>query len=360
MNDQEKDIFPLLLAEHYNRMGQEVPEEAMFFMRTVILMDLELETSWKMLESLLPKAKSLLNAIDETIEHIVEQDPHERNFNTYDLRKIERDYWITDLQFPLAGSVFAYCTSNNETHLVRTKDPQTSYIFKGELGGIGEIADDLFYLAYLTQFDQVILWDLEKGILDQKLIGNHFAMRDGQMALSDREGKLTNLVPRLRKEIWSTKIDGDPISRIAVSGKIATTHASGKVVVWNQETPTTKWTFIDHLKEVPSIVFSSDYSLLATGSLDCTINIYEMYSGIKKNTLLGHQTGIRCLAFSPNGEILASGSDDGLIILWEVSTGKMLQKLKGHSQSVSCVSFSPDEITLASGSLDGTIRFWRE
>jgi hypothetical protein len=57
------------------------------------------------------------------------------------------------------------------------------------------------------------------------------------------------------------------------------------------------------------------------------------------------------VAFSPDGKILASGSEDNTIKLWEVNSGRELRTLRGHSGPVNSVVFSPDGQSLASGSL---------
>jgi hypothetical protein len=54
-------------------------------------------------------------------------------------------------------------------------------------------------------------------------------------------------------------------------------------------------------------------------------------------------------------ELLASGSGDGTIIIWDVKSGEILKRLKGHSNEVLSVSFSPDGRLLASGSGDKII-----
>jgi len=65
------------------------------------------------------------------------------------------------------------------------------------------------------------------------------------------------------------------------------------------------------------------------------------------------------LAFSPDGSILASGSADTTIRLWEVATGEQIgQPLQGHSGWVTNLAWSGDGATLVSGSLDETVRFW--
>lgn len=75
--------------------------------------------------------------------------------------------------------------------------------------------------------------------------------------------------------------------------------------------------------------------------------------------LKGHRQSIRSLAISPDGEILASGSDDKTIKLWELATGEELCTLRGHSKSVGSIAISADGETLASGSDDKTIKLWQ-
>ena len=64
------------------------------------------------------------------------------------------------------------------------------------------------------------------------------------------------------------------------------------------------------------------------------------------------------MAINENCNLLISGSLDNTVKLWDVKTGLMLQSLAGHSDEVTSVEFSPDGKLLASGSLDGTIILW--
>jgi WD40 repeat protein len=75
-------------------------------------------------------------------------------------------------------------------------------------------------------------------------------------------------------------------------------------------------------------------------------------------TLEGHCLGVLAVAFSPDGKLLASGSHDETVGLWDLATGASLQTLKGHSERVNAVAFSPDGKLLASGSSDKTVRLW--
>jgi WD40 repeat protein len=55
---------------------------------------------------------------------------------------------------------------------------------------------------------------------------------------------------------------------------------------------------------------------------------------------------IRTLAFSPNSKLLATGSDDGLVRVWETDTGRLVAQLGKHGGAVHVVSFSADGKTL--------------
>ncbi|BBO59961.1 NACHT domain-containing protein [Mycoavidus sp. B2-EB] len=76
--------------------------------------------------------------------------------------------------------------------------------------------------------------------------------------------------------------------------------------------------------------------------------------------LEGHNRDAFSVSFSLDGKWLASGSLDCTVKLWELSdTGASLhQTLKGHRWDILSVAFSPDNKWLASGSFDKTVKLW--
>jgi ribosome assembly protein 4 len=73
-------------------------------------------------------------------------------------------------------------------------------------------------------------------------------------------------------------------------------------------------------------------------------------------TIPGHADNIVELYFSPDGRRLASGSGDCTVRFWDVWTQTPEKTCKGHTHWVQCIAWAPDGRTLASGSVDGTVR----
>jgi len=120
---------------------------------------------------------------------------------------------------------------------------------------------------------------------------------------------------------------------------------------WRHGRYTTK-SFKGHTNGVMCLQF--DEHILATGSYDATIKIWDIETGNEIRTLSGHASGIRCLQFDDNK--LISGSIDSTIKVWNWRTGECQSTYRRHSAGVIGLHF--DSAILASGSMDKTIRIW--
>jgi WD40 repeat protein len=116
--------------------------------------------------------------------------------------------------------------------------------------------------------------------------------------------------------------------------------------------------FPDTNAEMTSVAFNFDGSILASGSSDKTIKLWDVKSRSLITTLAGHTDWVHSVSFSPDGLLLASGSSDKTIKLWDVKSRSLITTLAGHTDRVNSVSFSPDGSILASGSEDDTIKLW--
>ena len=155
-----------------------------------------------------------------------------------------------------------------------------------------------------------------------------------------------------------------------------------------------------------SVAFSPDGSQLASGSLDHTLKIWHVPSGIMVGSVNDHTDGInfvkfsydsqkvmtaskdetvrffdvatelltpiesrfdslfegskKCInsvSFSPNGKILLSTSGCEIFI-WEVCTRKLLTTLNGHEDTVTAASYNTSNSKICSCGVDGCVLVW--
>ncbi|KAK9236261.1 WD40-repeat-containing domain protein [Lipomyces kononenkoae] len=171
------------------------------------------------------------------------------------------------------------------------------------------------------------------------------------------EKKWTSVV-RLQKKIMDleshvaslqTELDTLPSSSRKVTDPVA----------WLPRT--SKYTLVGHRQAINTIAFHPVFSVLASGSDDTMIKIWDWELGELERTVKGHTKGVLDLDFGgrPGEELLASSSADLTIKLWDANDEyKNVRTLKGHDHTVSCVKFHPDGERIVSASRDKTLRIW--
>jgi len=113
-----------------------------------------------------------------------------------------------------------------------------------------------------------------------------------------------------------------------------------------------------HSMDVSSLDFSSDGTLLVSGSHDETIKLWDVQTGGVIKTLHGHTSSVFSVSISAGNTMIVSGSADDTICVWNIRTGECCI-IKGHNNWVRTVSFSPtNSQLLLSASIDGTVRKW--
>lgn len=106
-----------------------------------------------------------------------------------------------------------------------------------------------------------------------------------------------------------------------------------------------------------SLAFSPDGSLLAAGNSLGTLLVWTLATGEARSFDTQDQAA-NAVAFSPDGKWIAVGGNDATVQLWDAVQGARVRSFQGHTGPVLSVAFSPDGSQLASGSADGTVRLW--
>ena len=113
-----------------------------------------------------------------------------------------------------------------------------------------------------------------------------------------------------------------------------------------------------HEKGVRTITFAPTGKMVATGSYDKTIKLWDVNSRREVTTLKGHEDIVYGVRFSPDGHMLASCSADKSIKLWDVVSRKELTSFQKQEKTVYALAFTGDGKGLVSGDGAGFVRRW--
>lgn len=113
-----------------------------------------------------------------------------------------------------------------------------------------------------------------------------------------------------------------------------------------------------HSKQVSSVAFSTNGQIIASGSDDGTIRLWDVTTGLENRILVGHSDSVNSIAFSvTDGKIQASGSKDRTVKIWDIKTGSVIRTLEGHSGPVGSKTFSEVGQTMVSENHSSTKRW---
>ena len=128
------------------------------------------------------------------------------------------------------------------------------------------------------------------------------------------------------------------------------------LVFWDPLT----WDLLHHIGtnwSIHDIAFSHDDVTAVAVSDSWTPRVIEVSSGNTLFYLYGHNGIVKSVDYSSDSSLVATGSIDGTIFLWNAANGEFVRKLDINN-TVTSVRFSPDGRYLASGSANGAIILW--
>ena len=136
-----------------------------------------------------------------------------------------------------------------------------------------------------------------------------------------------------------------------------------------------------HESDVNNVNLFPDGNLIASGSDDCTAQIFDIRSRSGLNVFSNEKvvSGVSSVSFSSSGRFLFAGYDDSNAICWDSlynngdtkdnnnlnegyepqNTPDFVYQLSGHTNKISCMGVIPNSgDCLATGSWDSTIKLW--
>jgi WD40 repeat protein len=118
-----------------------------------------------------------------------------------------------------------------------------------------------------------------------------------------------------------------------------------------------------HSKEVHAISWSPDGKLIASGSGDETVQVWDAANGTKIQNYYGHshkvgKGQVQALMWSPDGKYIVSASWDKSARIWEARTGHTISIYRKYYEVVEAVAWSPDGKYIASGNRNGIAHVW--
>jgi len=114
-----------------------------------------------------------------------------------------------------------------------------------------------------------------------------------------------------------------------------------------------------HTNYVFCVCFNPASNLLASGSMDETIRVWDVKTGKCHKTLPAHSEPVTAVHFNRDGTLIASCSHDGLIRIWDMQSNNCLKTLVDSANPpVSHVKFSPNGKYILASTYDSTLRLW--
>lgn len=105
--------------------------------------------------------------------------------------------------------------------------------------------------------------------------------------------------------------------------------------------------------------FSTDSTLLITGSKDSSLRIYGTdFGDLRKLFKNAHQGGVTDLRFIPKTHMFFSCGHDGTVKQWDADNFQRIITLEGHSGIVRCLTVCPRGAWVLSGGQDCSLRLW--
>lgn len=146
---------------------------------------------------------------------------------------------------------------------------------------------------------------------------------------------------------------------LSPDGKIVATGSDDtSVKLWDVATKKLLYTIKDYGHSIKTLAFSPDGKRLAAAGYNPSVKIWDVASGKTLQTFeLKNGYSFAQVTFSADGKLLAGSNDDTNVYIWDTVSGSLKSKVKGQDDQLG-VAFSPDGKMLAAGDKTGQVNVW--
>ncbi|MCC5919933.1 MAG: caspase family protein [Cyclobacteriaceae bacterium] len=113
-----------------------------------------------------------------------------------------------------------------------------------------------------------------------------------------------------------------------------------------------------HQQLISEIDVSPRFDVVASTSLDGTIKLWNLKSGVEDETFPLGNFKVFSLAYDPLDDFMAYGNDRYEVVLLDAQRRAVNQRLKGHGRNITNVAYSPDGKHIASVGQDSKLIVW--
>ncbi len=241
---------------------------------------------------------------------------------------------------------------------------------ESDIANLASSSDDR--LLGVCRWDGVVqVWDLAARVLASEFHGScnaclsvSFSPNDSTLVSAGRGGSIKLWDSHQTQEIATLRnVHTQDVRSVSFSHD-GTRFASGsfdaRLVVWDRDTQDAILS-LDRRSGVPGPIFDVDFSpddskiVVAGGRGGGFVSLVDLDTKTIEATSMGHGSIVSSVCYSPNGRLIATGSHDYTVRLWNVGEDTEARVFREHRHWVNCVAFSPDGRWLASAGQDHLI-----
>ncbi|GMH42614.1 hypothetical protein BSKO_10533 [Bryopsis sp. KO-2023] len=170
---------------------------------------------------------------------------------------------------------------------------------------------------------------------------------------------------------FETSFEGhsDWVNDLVMVGDLLATGSNDKTVkLWNPQSPGGSMCISQraHSDYVSALASAPEEGLLASAGLRAEIFVWDLKQSPEMRERLKlfpndenkDKGSIYALNMNEQGGLLAAGSTDAVIRIFDMKQGKKIMKLKGHTDNVRCVVLNAEGTRMLTGSSDHTVKLW--